>query len=228
MIQLIRRFLNSENTPLNRILRTGLEEVSNKMGRSDGKTLFDAIGSLNTNLNKPLNELITEKINSVLSKMTYLDNSYMSNSNTDLLTTLLDKTISGGTYASGEYKYVITKPFIVPKSGIYYFKVTVKTTGTNGVQGDIFSLKNTDLVYKSNFVNNILSASEGAVVSTKNLGSIVFSNNNKETEPQNTNVTKEVYVYLEKFDHVIVGVSTYSGKASMSSVKIYGVEKEVP
>lgn len=58
MIQLIRRFLNSENTPLNRILRTGLEEVSNKMGGSDGKTLFDAIGSLNTDTTKPLNVLI--------------------------------------------------------------------------------------------------------------------------------------------------------------------------
>lgn len=60
MIQLIRRFLNSENMPLNRILRTGLEELSNKMGESDGKTLFDVIGSLNTDATKPLNELIND------------------------------------------------------------------------------------------------------------------------------------------------------------------------
>lgn len=51
---------------MNRILRTGIEEISNKMGESDGKTLFDAVGSLNTNLDKPLNELIEDESQEIL------------------------------------------------------------------------------------------------------------------------------------------------------------------
>lgn len=81
MIQFIRRFLNSENTPLNRILRTGLEELSNKMGESDGKTLFDVVGSLNNNPDKPLNELI----NDVKTKVDALPDKYYAPSSNVLM-----------------------------------------------------------------------------------------------------------------------------------------------
>ena len=129
MIQLIRRFLNSENTPLNRILRTGLEELSNKIGEADGKTLFDGIGSLNSNFDKPLNELIEETKNDLTS---YIDNLFvtlLAEPSENVKTALISsETITKSTSNSASYfKSYLVSGF----SGSIRITATLKTHAAN-------------------------------------------------------------------------------------------------
>ena len=94
--------------PLNRILRTGLEEISNKIGEAGEKTLLDVIGSLNTNLDKPLNELIDE-VKDLTTSIFYGNTKtiqYVVSDN--VLANLLDGEISSK-YASSTSEFYIKK-----------------------------------------------------------------------------------------------------------------------